>query len=474
MKITATLNIANQSFSGVKKHVEHDKKINHSNKSIDYEKTQFNQTKEILNSDDLNQIKKERYQDQFEKYNASQKKSRHISKMFKNVNEFVKSKEKTNSFDKTGVATFGNKQNQDELLDGKSPDEVKNILIAESKGMAEYADHFNERHQFIKVARYTTNVDESTPHIHMQMIPLGKTAKGKPSMSLNAALKSEYQYQTGSSITDTRKALSWFREQEDNALVSSVSKELGKDYSLTRTNEHVQDFDAYKKIKERLDDKTEENKRQAKILKFHETEMSKSKDRAIEFVARHQPTHKVPISAKVQEPHEVQTAQGFKEHKMTSASYLFQSAMEIVQKYAKMTVEKIKKWEKSLQDRQKQLDKREQEISQREKNLKQVEKSLNERQTRLNEYEKGIDQYKEKLVGKAVEIGNFEQAKKTNNTSMSSLSKLAKDKLGPLTEIYNEQQRSRESAERYANQLKKREQEREMEEYRRQQERGGR
>ncbi|CAI2681767.1 hypothetical protein AKUG0420_TOXIN100030 (plasmid) [Apilactobacillus kunkeei] len=38
MKITATLNIANQSFSGVKKHVEHDKKINHSNKSIDYEK----------------------------------------------------------------------------------------------------------------------------------------------------------------------------------------------------------------------------------------------------------------------------------------------------------------------------------------------------------------------------------------------------------------------------------------------------
>ncbi|WP_156656541.1 hypothetical protein [Fructilactobacillus florum] len=63
-------------------------------------------------------------------FNQKQQASGHKARMKSNVHQYVL--DKSQSFDKTIVATFANKQVQDQLLDGKTDDEKKRILKLES------------------------------------------------------------------------------------------------------------------------------------------------------------------------------------------------------------------------------------------------------------------------------------------------------------------------------------------------------
>lgn len=469
MKITSTLNIKNQSFSGIKKHVQHDKNLNHSNANIDYSKSFLNDHDVILNEQDLQNLKEERYQKQFEKYNAAQKKSRHTSNMFDSVDEFVKSKEKKFSFDKSAVATFGNKENQDNLLSGKTDTEKEAILKKQSIGLAEYAKSFNQRNKYLKVGQYTTNVDEFTPHVHMQLIPLGKTAKGKPSMSLNTALKAEYQYQTGNSIKDTRKALSWFRENEDNALVDHVSRSLGLNYDLNRTHEHVEDFDSYKKIKVKLEEKNRLANEQAQMIKKQQTLMINSKTKVIDFIQDKEPTHKVTANKKITEPKEVITQDGYNQHLHTPASNLFGYAWEVIKKETKRQFGRLKKWEHDLKERALKLTQRENSVAEREKNINKIQKRLKLKENSLNEY-------KDKLTAKEINNGNFDRAKEVQSIepdSWEDLSKLAEKKLNNAAEITSEENRKKREREKEQQRNKQLERQRQQRAIRLKNQRGG-
>ncbi|WP_252895528.1 hypothetical protein [Fructilactobacillus florum] len=79
--------------------------------------------------------------------------------------------------------------------------------------------------------------------------------KGKVSISFSNMIKRAYREQNnGHKISDSREALSWWRKQEDQALVDSFNQylapELDLDFNLYRTGEHIADFDSYKLIRE--------------------------------------------------------------------------------------------------------------------------------------------------------------------------------------------------------------------------------
>lgn len=469
LKITATLNVQNKSYSGVKKHVEHDKNLKHSNKDIDFNKSKFNQSDILISDNELNEIKANRYKESFEKHNYSQKKSGHKSRMYDDVLSFVNSKEKTTPFDKSTIATFGNKDNQDALLDNKNEMEVDKILTAESNGLSEYAHSFNKRNKYLKIARYTTNVDESTPHIHMQLITLGKTKKGKPSMSLNAALKDEYQHKTGKNIKDTRQALSWFREQEDTALVHSMSNNINLDYELTRTKEHIEDFDGYKKVKESLDQKEKLIKQQQINLKEDKKQVLEYKIETTDLIKSVEPDHKMEPYKKDMVPNEVKTEEGYEQHVHAPFKNLFTSAIKLIKDTAEKEFNMIKNFNKkmkkfatefykihtniqdnnidkltnfnhpnisyidkngknnkittfdfllkSMKSRNEQMNSREKSLDEREKSLKNYETDLNKRDSDLLNQFESLNEYKEKLTAKEISNSNFEQAKETENIS---------------------------------------------------------
>lgn len=466
MKITATLNISNKSYSGIKNHVTHDKKIKHSNKNIDYEKTQFNIVDNNFSDEEIQKIKEQRYQKSFEKYNAAQYKSRHKSNMYKDVSDFIKSKEKKHSFDKTAVATFGNKQDQDELLSGKTEEQKNAILSKESKGLADYTKEFNQRNKYLKIASYATNVDESTPHVHMQILSLGKTPKGKPSMSLNNALLAEYKYQTGEDIKDTRKALSWFREQEDNSLVKHVSRSLGNSYSLNRTHEHIADFDGYKKIKSSLDERQEQTYKQEKTINIQKHKMVDSKRRVVDFIKEKEPNHRMKKGEEYVSD-EVSKETGYIQHMQSPAGNLFQSAWEIMKRNAKQQLKRLREFEKKLMQKAKELTDREERVAKREQNVESIKK-------RLDLKDQSLKTFKEELVAKQVKNGEFEKAKDINNVEPKGLQELAAEKLGKAKQITQNEDKERSIRRQREHQRQREEQQRKMSQRRRGMNFGGR
>lgn len=339
MDITATNDFKNQSYSGIKKHVQHDPKLNHSNDDIKPEFTKYNRSEILLDYHMMDDIKMDMFLDDCLEYNEKQIKSRHKSNFKNNLDEYIQMKTRKKNWDKCLVSTFGNKKDQDELLNGLNDDEIAYVLKKQSHALSEFARDFNRRNKYLKIERYTTNVDESTPHLHAQVIPLGRTKKGKASLSLNSALSAEYKYKTGHELKDSRQILSWFRNSEDNILTSFMSKEfkhdLNEDYQLKRTGEHVDNFDSYKKIKASLDEKQNSLDQEQKMLivqkkgdQIHEMNL---KHHSLKLLKDMDPEHLTDDENA--EP--IRTPIGKKQHTSKSVSTVFDYVFDSLKKFKK-------------------------------------------------------------------------------------------------------------------------------------------
>ncbi|TPR15636.1 hypothetical protein [Apilactobacillus timberlakei] len=253
IKVTATSNIQTKKngYNGVQKHIERQYK-NDSNKNINDSFSKFNLYGQQSNPDNI-----------VNKHLASWVKSHDNKKSnqyrkFGSVENYLKQQNRMQP-DKNMVATFGNKNIKDKIHDLVSNKYgfigEQKLLESYSKGLRKYARGFNKRNSNLTLGKWGTNVDElGSPHIHMQIIPLAKTKKGKPTFRLNTALTNQFN------VKDNRKALQEFRTKEDNAMVRNIGSQLRKDFpkveefkrfDLYRTEQKESvDMDTYRKRRE--------------------------------------------------------------------------------------------------------------------------------------------------------------------------------------------------------------------------------
>lgn len=270
IKVTASGNFENKkSWSGMKKHMEHDEKINHSNEFLNTEKSKelkkYNQHKVLINYEEFVNSAFGSYVKEHDK-NLKDKK-----RAYKSVDRFLKvdstGKERELQPVQAYMEKFTDKETYEGILSvleerlrhchyrghkelltpAQAHDEA---LKAIATGLSNYADGFNERNPNLKMFEYHSHLDEEgAPHIHARVMPFSglnkKTKTGKPkkpSWSLNAALRAQY----GGTSNGNKDRLAKFREQEDTALITSMNKSfeylLGKDalelYRKTKV-EHV-------------------------------------------------------------------------------------------------------------------------------------------------------------------------------------------------------------------------------------------
>lgn len=226
-----SMNISTDGNSDQKmKHAEHDINVKHSNKNIDFSLSHYN---EIWHSGKTaDDVLKETYQPYFDEYNKHARKGRKVT----NINDYFKSKKGYVGNDFTMVLSIGTKEEWDKLKE-INPKLHESMMRTASHYLADYAEHFNAKHKNLELINYATNVDESSPHIHMQVVKKGFTKGGKPSPSLNVALKAE----TGES--SNQKALSKFNQNECKAVQDDfehIREVFDDNHGLSQalTNEH--------------------------------------------------------------------------------------------------------------------------------------------------------------------------------------------------------------------------------------------
>lgn len=120
MTVSNNLQSKDTGYSGIEKHAEHDPNVNHSNKNIDVDRTQFNRYENsIARKKGLEDWQEEKFHDYVEQHDEEQRAKGHPERQYGSVKAFIKRKKKV-----TGVLTFGSVESTGELLRALCPSDV--------------------------------------------------------------------------------------------------------------------------------------------------------------------------------------------------------------------------------------------------------------------------------------------------------------------------------------------------------------
>lgn len=272
-------------YSGIQKHVEHDKKINHTNQDIVFSETQFNQyDKSPKTRAAIDQWNNEHFKDYVEEHDKHQREKGHAERQYGSVKNYLKRKKKA-----TAVLTIGNMEVQSKLMqqfcpktsyqEEKLPDGTTHLVfklkdqnnqpIPDNIAVAkQFYGCFNRAlikatnnnvgwtlkdksrvnvGDYLHRGRYATNNDEmGISHIHYEVATFGMTRGGKKraahvTNSLNQALVSLHHAVTGKYCSG-RDATKWFRANMDQFALKCLEDELHKTYKVPQ-NKKILDFE---------------------------------------------------------------------------------------------------------------------------------------------------------------------------------------------------------------------------------------
>lgn len=274
--VTTNLQAKNaKGYSGVQRHTEHDPKLNHSNKDINFSETRFNVYNEGAEARKaVADWNNERFSDYVRNHDDHQRDMGHPERCYGSVQKYLKDRRKA-----TGVLTIGNMDVQAQLMERFCPKSSYDIeVLADGSKHAKFKLYDSDNKPIdnnIKVAkqfygcfnralntatnnsvgwhlknggrvnvsdylfrgRWATNNDElGISHIHFELATYGhtrggKTRKSHATSSLNQALVSLHKAVKGTNCSG-REALKWYRSEVDKYALRCLENELHKTYKV--------------------------------------------------------------------------------------------------------------------------------------------------------------------------------------------------------------------------------------------------
>ena len=267
---------------GVQKHTEHDAKLNHSNKNINFSETCFNVYNESSKARKaVADWNNDKFSDFVRKHDEHQRETDHSERCYGSVKGYLKNRRKA-----TGVLTIGNIAVQTQLIKQFCPSsayteetladgtrrakfklyDANNNPIEDNIAIAkQFYGCFNRAlinatannvgwtlkngtrvnvGDYLHRGRYATNNDElGMSHIHFEVATYGltrggKTRKSHATSSLNQALVSLYKAVNGKSCSG-RAAITWYREKLDKYALMCLDKELRQTYADRLPSTHA-------------------------------------------------------------------------------------------------------------------------------------------------------------------------------------------------------------------------------------------
>ena len=342
MKCTVTIDLHSDKngYSGIIKHNEHDPKINHSNKDINFEESRFNVCK--TSTEKINKWNENKFGEFVNVHDEKQRKSGHAERQYGSVRNYLKSKNKA-----TMILTVGNMEIQTQLMkrfcdpssfhieklkDGtehgvfnlktksdieeakKFYDCFNNALVMATANGVGWTNKNNGKRinisDYLYRGRYAIHNDElGMSHIHCELGTFGMTRKGnRPTNSLNQSLTSLYEAVNGKKVSG-REATKWYRNNVDRYALRCLEHELHRVYNVPK-EEKILDFDRKSKRDDVVTGRSMEqvkadkkriadNKKQLDETKQQQEEVTKIKEQAInalkssyKAVTGHEPINK--------------------------------------------------------------------------------------------------------------------------------------------------------------------------------------
>ena len=208
---------------------EMDEKEWRRNNHIDRDRTDQNV---VLKKEDIEDLYAREFGESLEKYNAKQKRK---DRKIENYYEHVKNGKKTHVQQEMIVQIGGMDDIQAGDLD---PEEARDIILEWYKG-------FEERNPNLKVYNAVIHMDEATPHLHLNFVPVASGYKRglEKQVSFDRAL-----LQQDDKLDKERP----FKEWRDNevGLIVDIMKKRGFERKLVGAHENMT-VDQYKRMRER-------------------------------------------------------------------------------------------------------------------------------------------------------------------------------------------------------------------------------
>ena len=276
--VTTNLQAKNANgYSGVQKHTEHDAKLNHSNKNINFSETCFNVYNESSKARKaVADWNNDKFSDFVRKHDEHQRETDHSERCYGSVKGYLKNRRKA-----TGVLTIGNIAVQTQLIKQFCPSSAyTEETLADGTRRAKFKlydannkpinDNIKVAKQFYKCfnhalikatnndvgwtlkngkrvnagdylhrGRYATNNDEmGMSHIHYELATYGLTRGGKKrkphaTSSLNQAIVSLHHAVTNKYCSG-RDAIKWYRDQMDKYALKCLENELHRTYNVPK------------------------------------------------------------------------------------------------------------------------------------------------------------------------------------------------------------------------------------------------
>lgn len=275
---TVTTNLQSKNakgYAGIQRHTEHDPNINHSNKDINFDETQFNVYHEGASvRKAVADWNNDKFSDFVREHDEHQRSTGHKGRCYNSVQGYLKDRKKA-----TGVLTIGNMEVQTQLIKRFCPNSsydeeilpdgtkhakfrlktengepiTENVKIATqfygcfTRALNTATNNSVGWHlknggrvnvsDYLYRGRWAVNNDEmGMSHIHFELATYGLTRGGKKrkshaTSSLNQALVSLHKAVKGS-FCSGREAIKWYRSEVDKYALRCLENELHKTYNV--------------------------------------------------------------------------------------------------------------------------------------------------------------------------------------------------------------------------------------------------
>lgn len=276
------------------------------------------------------------------------------------------------------------------------------------KALKTYMDGFQERNPNLILVGYSIHMDENTPHVHFDIVPVaeqskvkgrGKTRKNGLSkkVSFDGALESQ-----GFSGSPKQLFTEW-QHQETEVLADLMQKELGEKRKAGKTN-HLENVHEYKQLKAleadklenlaKIDQQVDQKQNIVKDLENQKQDITQQLTEGVEIVKK-----KVQdwASKKTQKLDDREKALDDREEKVTAKENTLKQSQNALESEKKAFDKKVKE--------SGDLD---QQIAKKQKKLDEIDNKMDES---LNNYSFNLDKKKKEILAKKQKELDKEKAK---------------------------------------------------------------